>query len=471
MSGKPDIAAAPEAWRQGHSALSREVRAVLTGADLAAEQTAARLRLSVLILVGLVLVGLGSLAGVYNAWIVAIFAVNLGVSVAALVLARPAVFRSWVPWAMATLDAGVVLGVMIFGDFAEQLSVSYTPALAISWAMFPLLALTAMRLKPGLVLYFGGLLVAGLATAMALDPHQVAPAPATAFDATLSVMFGPGHDAVRLLLVAATTVVLAITVARGRRTLLEAVVTAQRSANLARYLPSGLAPLLAEADVDALKHGRHQHAAVLFADIRGFTALSESLDPAAIAEFLASFRCRATRAIEAHGGIVDKFVGDNVMGVFGVPFAAPADAANALAAGRALQAEVAAWNGKRRDAGRRLVSIGIGIHYGQVFVGVIEAGDRLEFTVIGDTVNTAHRIEELTKTTNWPFLVSAELLEAAKTPYPSRHCHPLPAQVVRGRKDPLQLFAPVSESGRPKRARGLPKIRIAQALAPRNLRV
>jgi adenylate cyclase len=284
-------------------------------------------------------------------------------------------------------------------------------------------------------------------------------------------MFGPGHDAVRLLLVAATTVVLAITVARGRRTLLEAVVTAQRSANLARYLPSGLAPLLAEADVDALKHGRHQHAAVLFADIRGFTALSESLDPAAIAEFLASFRCRATRAIEAHGGIVDKFVGDNVMGVFGVPFATPADAANALAAGRALQAEVAAWNGKRRDAGRRLVSVGIGIHYGQVFVGVIEAGDRLEFTVIGDTVNTAHRIEELTKTTNWPFLVSAELLEAAKTPYPSRHCHPLPAQVVRGRKDPLQLFAPVSESGRPKRARGLPKIRIAQALAPRNLRV
>ena len=123
MSGEPDIAAAPEAWPQGHRALSSDVRAVLVGADLAAEQTAARLRLSVLILVGLVLVGLGSLAGVYNAWIVAVFAVNLGVSVAAVVLARPAVFRSWVPWAMATLDAGVVLGVMIFGDFAEQLSV------------------------------------------------------------------------------------------------------------------------------------------------------------------------------------------------------------------------------------------------------------------------------------------------------------------------------------------------------------
>jgi len=89
-------------------------------------------------------------------------------------------------------------------------------------------------------------------------------------------------------------------------------------------------------------------------DIREFTALSERLDPGDIAEFLASFRCRATRAIEAHDGIVDKFVGDDVMGVFGVPAATSKDAANALAAGRALQAEIAAWNESVNppDAGR-----------------------------------------------------------------------------------------------------------------------
>src|SRR5580704_1279916 len=90
------------------------------------------------------------------------------------------------------------------------------------------------------------------------------------------------------------------------------------------------------------------------------------------------FRCRAMRAIETHGGIVDKFVGDDVMGVFGVPIATAEDAANALAAGRALRAEIAAWIEKRRYAGRRPVSIGIGIHYGQVFAGVIEGGKRLE---------------------------------------------------------------------------------------------
>jgi adenylate cyclase len=310
--------------------------------------------------------------------------------------------------------------------------------------MFLLLALTAMRFKPALVVYLGGLLIAGLATAIALDAHHAALAPTDAFGATLEAIFGPGHNAVRLLLVGLTTLVMAITVARGRRTLREAVVAARRSANLSRYVPSGLLPLLAEADVEALKHGRRQHAAILFADIRGFTALSGSLDPEAIVEFLASFRCRAMRAIEAHGGIVDKFVGDDVMGVFGVPIATPEDAANALAAGRALQAEIAAWNEKRRCAGRHPVSIGIGIHYGRVFAGVIEGGQRLEFTVIGVAVNTAHRIEELTKTAGCPLLVSTELLEAAKAPRPGRDCHPLPAQMVRGRKEPLRLFAPVS---------------------------
>jgi adenylate cyclase len=77
---------------------------------------------------------------------------------------------------------------------------------------------------------------------------------------------------------------------------------------------------------------------------------------------------------------------------------------------------------KRRAAGRRPVSIGVGVHYGEVFAGVVGEGDPLEFTVIGDAVNTARRIEELTKTTGWPMLALAELIAAAE-PSPSRHFH------------------------------------------------
>src|SRR5712671_6535042 len=81
-----------------------------------------------------------------------------------------------------------------------------------------------------------------------------------------------------------------------------------------------------------------------------------------------------------------------------------------------------------------------------------ERGKRLEFTVIGDAVNTTHRIEELSKTAGSPLLVSAELLKAAKTPCPSRDYPPLPAQTVRGRKEALQLFAPVWANNPPKPA-------------------
>ena len=357
MLREPGRVSAPRVWRQGPSFVPKDVRAILAAADLAAERTAARVRLGVLILIGLALVGLGALAGIYSEWIATIFAVNLGVSIAAVVLARTAAFRSWVPWTIATLDGAAVIGVIIFGASAERVPVSYTPALAVSWVMFLLIALTAMQLKAGLVVYLGGLLVAGLTAAMVLDVQQAALAPTDGVGATLELIFGPGHNAVRLSLVGLTALVVAITVARGRRTLLAAVIVARRSAHLSRYFASGLVPLLADAEVEELKRGRRQYAAILFADIRGFTALSERLDPEAIAEFLASFRGRATRAIEANGGVVDKFVGDDVMGVFGVPAVTSEDAANALAAGWALQAEIAAWNEKRQSAGCRPVSV------------------------------------------------------------------------------------------------------------------
>jgi hypothetical protein len=96
MSREPIKANAPSVWSQGES-IPNEIRAILAAADLSAELTAARVRLGVLILIGLMLVALGSLAWVYSEWIATTFALNLGVSIAAVALTRPALFRSWVP--------------------------------------------------------------------------------------------------------------------------------------------------------------------------------------------------------------------------------------------------------------------------------------------------------------------------------------------------------------------------------------
>ena len=147
MLREPGRVSAPRVWRQGPSFVPKDVRAILAAADLAAERTAARVRLGVLILIGLALVGLGALAGIYSEWIATIFAVNLGVSIAAVVLARTAAFRSWVPWIIATLDGAAVIGVIIFGASAERVPVSYTPALAVSWVMFLLIALTEASIR------------------------------------------------------------------------------------------------------------------------------------------------------------------------------------------------------------------------------------------------------------------------------------------------------------------------------------
>ena len=120
------------------------------------------------------------------------------------------------------------------------------------------------------------------------------------------------------------------------------------------------------------------------------------MDPTRLAVFIASFRRRVIQAAALHGGMIDKFAGDGALVLFGVPEAKPDDAARALACGRTLLDLVERWNAKRNfDPPLR---IGIGVHTGEMFCGVVGDEDRLEFTVLGETVNTAARIEQATKT-------------------------------------------------------------------------
>ncbi|MGU3286015.1 MULTISPECIES: adenylate/guanylate cyclase domain-containing protein [Methylobacterium] len=134
--------------------------------------------------------------------------------------------------------------------------------------------------------------------------------------------------------------------------------------NLARLAAPAVARLVAETDAVTLRAGWEQEATVLFADIRDFTGLCETLSPGDVAAFLAEFRRRAAGAIEAAGGLVDKFVGDEVMAVFGVPRAAPDDTDRAVVAARSLAAAMLAWSRERARAGLSPVRIGVGLHRG-----------------------------------------------------------------------------------------------------------
>ncbi|MCJ2006640.1 MFS transporter [Methylobacterium sp. J-092] len=179
-----------------------------------------------------------------------------------------------------------------------------------------------------------------------------------------------------------------------------------------------------------------QEATVLFADIRDFTGLCETLSPGEVAAFLAEFRRRAARAIEAAGGLVDKFVGDEVMAVFGVPRAAPEDTDRAVVAARSLAATMLAWSCERARAGLPPVRIGVGLHRGPVFVGTIGA-ERVEFTAVGDTVNVARRLEQMTRTTACDCVASEAVVRSAT----SGEARIVAVQPVRGASVVLRLFA------------------------------
>ena len=206
--------------------------------------------------------------------------------------------------------------------------------------------------------------------------------------------------------------------------------------NLARLAAPAVARLVAETDSVALRAGWEQEATVLFADIRGFTRLCETLAPGEVAAFLAEFRTRTARAIEAAGGLVDKFVGDEVMAVFGVPHAAPGDTDRAVAAACALAAAMTAWSGEREQAGLPPVRIGIGLHRGSVFIGTIGA-ERVEFTAVGDTVNVARRLEQMTRTLACDCIVSEAVVRDAT----SGEARIVAVRPVRGACAVLRLFA------------------------------
>jgi class 3 adenylate cyclase len=130
---------------------------------------------------------------------------------------------------------------------------------------------------------------------------------------------------------------------RGRGPLIEALNKAEHAANLSRYLPGPVARIVAAQGLQVLSHGRRQEAAVLFADIVGFTRLAERLPPEAIGQMRTEIRQLQREAIEHAGGIIDQFIGDAVMAVFGVPEPDPRAASAALEAAAALEERIAAW--------------------------------------------------------------------------------------------------------------------------------
>lgn len=217
-----------------------------------------------------------------------------------------------------------------------------------------------------------------------------------------------------LSVLALSTIALSLIVARARRQVRLQAVGERERATLARYF----SPLQIDAILSGDRNwrkGKRIRAAILFADMRGFTALAESHEPEWILSLLRTLFSRLEAVVFEHGGAVEKYSGDAMLASFGAPKERGDDAARALTAAYAILAAVDALNEERIAAGEPVIEIGIGVHFGPVVIGDIGRLRSAAFTVIGDTVNVASRLQEATKVRDTRLLVSRALVERIRT--------------------------------------------------------
>ncbi|HUX12184.1 MAG TPA: adenylate/guanylate cyclase domain-containing protein [Spirochaetia bacterium] len=333
------------------------------------------------------------------------------------IFSRGKVYHGWVKYLTITVDYA-----LIFAYFAEMMRpqfagrVNVEAIISVSVALFVVFVmLNALRLSRSAVIY-GTLLGAGLTIFLTLAYSR---------QPILRIWLTP---------IVVTSGAVAYWISRNIRSIVRAL---WRREKLARFLPKELVEIVESSDVDLSLGGKATTATVLFADIRSFTQFSEKRDPAEVVEVLNRYFSVMTAVIAKQGGMIDKFIGDAIMAVFGAPLPREGDAMRAVAAAGEMLSQLELLNREWASDGRPPLAIGIALHTGTVIAGNIGSPDRMDYTVIGDTVNLASRLEGLNKKYHTGLLISGDTRDAAGSSADMRF---LGESEVRGREQPVRLY-------------------------------
>lgn len=209
-----------------------------------------------------------------------------------------------------------------------------------------------------------------------------------------------------------------------------------------KFVPKQFVDHFAKHGSETLELGRadEDELAILFSDIRGFTSLSEQMSPQELMNFLNSYFLRMNEPIHNNKGFIDKFIGDAVMALFDRPTGTNTDKAqDAIRAALDLRYAINLYNQHRANSNYPPINIGIGIHFGPVIIGTVGSDDRMDTTVIGDSVNIAYRLEALAPKYNTDIVISAQTLlqAAAQGLFEFRL---LDWVRVKGRKAPIEVY-------------------------------
>ncbi|OIQ32410.1 MAG: adenylate cyclase [Roseobacter sp. MedPE-SWchi] len=350
-------------------------------------------------------------------------------------------FRRWMVWPAVTADCVFMLVNTWMGLANTGLPGELTFLLPPTWLIPVILGFAVLRFNPYLQAYCVILTVGGLVWLTFWQPEAVTPFIAERVKDM--VMIPP--NMVRVVMIALGGIVLVVAAYRTRKLLHSSIADAQARANLTRYLPAQMADQLARGELSELRQGKQQEMVVMFVDIRGFTQWSEGRAPGEVGAYISEFRRRVQAAVRHNDGMIDKFIGDAAM----ILFEGDEASTHALNCVDEILKQMLDWSEERRGAGRNPVRIGIGLHLGEVFSGVVGDVDRLEYSVFGDTVNMAARLEELTKSAGAGVIASAAVLDSA----PAREgWSALPPVHLRGRSQGLEILGRELEPPEPPEA-------------------
>jgi adenylate cyclase len=208
--------------------------------------------------------------------------------------------------------------------------------------------------------------------------------------------------------------------------------------SMARYIP----PLTGRG-MTSDDGGQSHMAVVMFVDLVGYTKASEHMTPAETAALLRRFHGGVEQAVTNHGGVIDKFIGDAALAVFGLPDAGPAHAGAAIACARRIADELAEWDRELKAAGNPGIGCGAGLHFGPVVVAEVGGAAHAQVTVTGDTVNVASRLEALTRSWRTTIIASDAVVDAARSGTDRAMLDgftALPFQEIRGRDRPVGIW-------------------------------
>ncbi len=204
-----------------------------------------------------------------------------------------------------------------------------------------------------------------------------------------------------------------------------------------KYVPEQVVEKSLSTGLSSIFEGELKNIAVLFCDIRGFTPMSEGLSPKEVVSFLNDYYSIMSEIVKSHNGTVNQFVGDEVFAAFGAPVSYPDNETNAVYCGIDMMKNLSKLDDKYRSKFKREIQMGIGIHCGEVITGNLGSEDRIEYAVTGDTVNTAKRIETLTKEHPNSILISDCLYQKTKNIIDVKAWEPIN---VKGKKDKILVY-------------------------------